>query len=85
MDLERFPLPDMPLSMSCRQIFVMRIGRNATMQDQSQGVTQRGLDWFMPSREVIALRPVLLYYVVEKLVASDELWAATYIDWETAS
>jgi hypothetical protein len=73
MDLERFSLPDMPLSMSCRQIFVMRIGRNATMQDQSQGVTQRGLDWFMPSREVIALRPVLLYYVVEKLVASDEL------------
>jgi hypothetical protein len=55
------------------------------MQDQSQGGTQRGLDWFMPSREVIALRPVLLYYVVEKLVASDELWAATYTDWETAS
>jgi hypothetical protein len=29
---------------------------------------------------VIALHLVLLYYVVEKLVSSDELRAATYID-----
>jgi hypothetical protein len=35
-DLECFLLPGVPLSMSCHQIFVMWIGRNATMQDQSQ-------------------------------------------------
>jgi hypothetical protein len=39
------------------------------MQDQSRAGTQRDLDWFKPSRGVIALCPVLLYYVVEKLVA----------------
>jgi hypothetical protein len=36
MDLECFPLPGMPLSTSCCQIFVMRIGRNMTTQDQSR-------------------------------------------------
>jgi hypothetical protein len=49
------------------------------MQDQSQRATQRFLDWFKPSQRVIALRPILLYYAVEKLVALDELWVATYI------
>jgi hypothetical protein len=43
------------------------------MQDQSQGRRRRDLDYFMPSRSVIALRPVLLYYAVEKLVVVDEL------------
>jgi hypothetical protein len=32
---------------------------------------------------VIALRLVLLYYVMKKLVGSDELQTATYIDWRT--
>jgi hypothetical protein len=45
--------------------------------------TQRGLDWFKLSWRVIALHPALLYYVVKRLVAPDELWAATYIDWRT--
>jgi hypothetical protein len=54
------------------------------MQDQSQVGTRRGLDWFMPSRRVIALRPVLLYYAVEKSVVPDELRTATCIDWRTA-
>jgi hypothetical protein len=44
----------------------------------------RGLDWFRPSQRVIDLRPVSLYYVVGKLVAPDELWVVTYIDWRTA-
>jgi hypothetical protein len=42
-----------------------------------------GLDWFRPSQRVMPLRPVLLYYAVEKLVTSDELRAATYIVWRT--
>jgi hypothetical protein len=50
-----------------------------TMQDQSQGRTRQDLDWFRPSRRVITLRPILLYYAVERLVAPDELRAATYI------
>jgi hypothetical protein len=79
MDLERFVLPDAPLSMSCRQIFVMRNMRSMTIQDQSQGGTRQGLDWFRPSWRVIALRPVLLYYTMKKLVAPNELWATTYI------
>jgi hypothetical protein len=37
----------------------------------------------MPSQRVIALRPLSLYYTVEKLVALDELRAATYINWRT--
>jgi hypothetical protein len=49
------------------------------MQDQSRGGIRRDLDWFSPSQRVIVLRLVLLYYVVEKLVASDELRATTYI------
>jgi hypothetical protein len=53
------------------------------MQDQSRGGIRRDLDWFKPSREVITLCQVLLYYVVEKLVAPDELHAATYIDRRT--
>jgi hypothetical protein len=46
--------------------------------------TWRGLDWFSLSRRVITLRSVLMYYTVKKLVAPDELRAATYIDWRTA-
>jgi hypothetical protein len=46
--------------------------------------TMRFLDWFRPSQRVIDLRPVSLYYAVEKLVAPDELWVASYIDWRTA-
>jgi hypothetical protein len=49
------------------------------MQDQSRGGIRRDLDWFKHSRKVITLRQVLLYYVVEKLVAPDELQTATYI------
>jgi hypothetical protein len=41
--------------------------------------TRRGLDWFRPSRRVIAICPVSLYYAMEKLVALYELRAATYI------
>jgi hypothetical protein len=44
---------------------------------------RQGLDWFSHSREVIALRPVSLYYAVEKLIATYKLRAATYIDWRT--
>jgi hypothetical protein len=45
---------------------------------------QQCLDWSRPSRRVIALRPVSLYYAIGKLVASDKLQTATYIDWKTA-
>jgi hypothetical protein len=45
--------------------------------------TRRYLDWFRPSRRVITLHPVLLYYAVKEFVAPNELWAATYIDWRT--
>jgi hypothetical protein len=78
-NLERFPLPGVPLSTSCHQIFVIRIRRSTTMQNQSQERTRRNLDWFKPSQSVIALRPVLLYYAMENLVAPDELRAATFI------
>jgi hypothetical protein len=50
-----------------------------TTQNQSQGRTRWDLDWFRPSQKVIAIYSVLLYYVVKKLVASDELRAATFI------
>jgi hypothetical protein len=36
------------------------------------------LDWFRPSRGVIALRPVLLYYAM-KFDAPDRLQVATFI------
>jgi hypothetical protein len=36
------------------------------------------LDWFRPSRGVIVIRPIFLYYTV-KFDAPDELWATTYI------
>jgi hypothetical protein len=49
------------------------------MQNQSQGRIRWDLDWFRPSRRVIALRPVLLYYVVEKLVTPGELRANNFI------
>jgi hypothetical protein len=53
------------------------------MQDQSQGGTRRGLDWFKSSRRVIAIHLVLLYYAVKKLVAPDDLQAVIYIVWRT--
>jgi hypothetical protein len=39
---ERFPLPGAPLLTSRHQMLLMRIGRNVTIQDQSQGWTR----WF---------------------------------------
>jgi hypothetical protein len=45
---------------------------------------RRGLDWSRPSRRVIAIHPVSLYYAVRELVTPDELQAATYIYWRTA-
>jgi hypothetical protein len=43
-----------------------RIGRNASQRDQSHVNTgHKVLDWFGPSRGVIALRPVLMYYAIE--------------------
>jgi hypothetical protein len=64
MDLERFPHPGASLSMSRRQIFVMRIKKSAVMQDQSHRGTMRVLDWSRPSRRVIALCLVSLYYAI---------------------
>jgi hypothetical protein len=46
--------------------------------------TRQGLDWFRPSRGVIALHPVSLYYAMGKLVALYELQATSYIEWRTA-
>jgi hypothetical protein len=37
------------------------------MQDQSRGWTQQSLDWFRPSRGVTTIRPILLYYAMQKL------------------
>jgi hypothetical protein len=65
--------------MSCRQILVMRIRRNTTTQDQSQGRIRQDLDCFRPSGGVITLRLVLLHYAVKKLVVPNELRAATYV------
>jgi hypothetical protein len=45
---------------------------------------RRGWDWIRPSQRVLTLRPVSLYYAVEKLVVPDELRDVTYIDWITA-
>jgi hypothetical protein len=43
-----------------------RIGENASQQYQSHVNTRHEvLDWFGPSRGVIALRPVLMYYAIE--------------------
>jgi hypothetical protein len=63
---------------------VIRIGRNVTMQDQSQRKNVTILSWFEPSQEVITLRPVLLYYTNE-FDTPDRLWAAIFIVWRTAS
>jgi hypothetical protein len=49
------------------------------MQDQFQKGTQRDLDEFRPSRRVIIVHPVWLYYAMEKLVAPDVLQVASYI------
>jgi hypothetical protein len=43
-----------------------RIGGNASQRDHSHVNTRyEVLDWFRPSRGVIALRPVLMYYATE--------------------
>jgi hypothetical protein len=43
-----------------------RIGGNASQRNQSHVNTRHEvLDWFGPSRRVIALRPVLMYYAIE--------------------
>jgi hypothetical protein len=43
-----------------------RIGGNVSRWDQSHVNTKHEiLDWFRPSRGVIALRPVLIYYAIE--------------------
>jgi hypothetical protein len=47
-----------------------RIGGNASQRDQSHVNTRHEvLDWFEPSRGVIALHPVLMYYAI-KIVSS---------------
>jgi hypothetical protein len=51
-----------------------------TTQDQSQEKHNDVLDWFMPSQRVIVLRPVSLYYALEKLITPDELRVTTYIN-----
>jgi hypothetical protein len=43
-----------------------RIGGNVSRRDQSHVNTRHEvLDWFGPSRGVIVIRPVLMYYVIE--------------------
>jgi hypothetical protein len=42
--------------------------------------TRQDLDWFMLSRRVIVIRPVLLYYAVEEFVTTNKLRGTTYID-----
>jgi hypothetical protein len=43
-----------------------RIGGNVSRRDQSHVNTRHEvLDWFGPSRGVIVLRPVLMYYAME--------------------
>jgi hypothetical protein len=66
--------------MSYHQIFLIRIRKNVTTQDQSQEKHNDVLDWFMPSQRVIVLRPVSLYYALEKLITPDELRVTTYIN-----
>jgi hypothetical protein len=42
------------------------IGGNVSQRDQSHmNIRHNGLDWFVPSLVVIALRPVLMYYAIE--------------------
>jgi hypothetical protein len=42
------------------------IGGNASRRDQSHvNIRYEVLDWFGPSHEVIALRPILMYYAIE--------------------
>jgi hypothetical protein len=59
---------DSNLSMSCRQIFEVRSKGMQFGEIKSQvNIRHVVLDWFRPSCGVIALRPILLYYAVEKL------------------
>jgi hypothetical protein len=64
MDLERFPLRGMPLSMYRRQILLVKDWESMTMQDKSQGKDTVSLYWFDPSRGVTTLHLVSMYYVV---------------------
>jgi hypothetical protein len=60
MNLNASPLPGTPLSTSGRQIF--GVGR----RDQSHvNIRHEVLDWFGPSRGVIAIHPILMYYAIE--------------------
>jgi hypothetical protein len=50
----------------CSSDIWSRIGGNVSRRDQSHVNTRHEvLDWFGPSRGVIAIRPVLMYYVIE--------------------
>jgi hypothetical protein len=82
MDLECFPLPGLPLSMSHRQTFYVRDQGNVTVQDQSQRKNAAIFILVRALRRVITLCLVLLYYVVvlaNEFDAPDRLQAATYI------
>jgi hypothetical protein len=70
--------------MSCCQIFCDVDQEKRDCVRSISKKTLQGLDWFRPSQRVIAMHPVLLYYVVKGLVAPDKLWTAIYIDWKTA-
>jgi hypothetical protein len=66
----------------CRRRAVRYFDKDQRKHDYARSIsrkTRQGLDWFKPSQRVIALRPVSLYYAIEKLVAPDVLWDATYI------
>jgi hypothetical protein len=50
-DLERFPLPGAPLSMSCRQIFRVETGKMRLCKINLEEEHDEFLDWFRPSGE----------------------------------
>jgi hypothetical protein len=84
MDLERFLLLGALLSTSRCHIFRMRIRKSTAMQDQSHGWTRWVLNWFRPSRGIIVIRPVLLYYAM-KFDTPDRLQVTAFIVWRTVS
>jgi hypothetical protein len=50
-DLERFPLPGVPLSTSCRQIFRVGMGKVQLCKINLEEEHCEFLDWFGPSGE----------------------------------
>jgi hypothetical protein len=73
-DLERFSLPVVPSNI---------FDEDREKYDYARSISKkahRGLDWFRPSRGVIALRLVSLYYAVGKVITPNELRTVTYID-----